>query len=107
MIELQVFLLCTNFSIEIEDSSGAKPASKKESSGDVGQQKEKLEKLVEEMEKKLVHRDHGLDDKERNKAKKLRKVQLALKKQKEQQQILMEQELQEEEEKLFYEKKYK
>lgn len=59
------------------------------------------------MEKKLVQRDHGLDDKERNKAKKLRKVQLALKKQKEQQQILMEQKLKEEEEKLFYEKQYK
>jgi uncharacterized protein (UPF0147 family) len=61
---------------------------------------------VQEMEQKLVQRDHALDEKERNKAKKLRKMQLALKKQKEKERFLREQKLKEEEEKLFYEKQY-
>ena len=90
--------------LEIEEQSGEKD---KQSKGSPEGQKEKLQKLVEEMEKKFVKRDHALDDSEKSKAHKLRKVQLALKKQKEKQQILMEQKLKEEEEKLFYEKQYK
>lgn len=91
--------------IELDGEDG-----KNQNSGEgknIGAQKEKLAKLVEEMEKKLVMRNGALNDKEKIKAKKLRKVQLALKKHKEQQHILMEQKLKEEEEKLFYEKQYK
>ena len=65
-----------------------------------------LEKLVKEMENKLVQKDQALDDKEKLKSKKIRKMQLALKKQKEKEKILNEQKIKEEEEKLFYEKQY-
>lgn len=44
-----------------------------------GSQKEMLEKLVHEMENKLVQKDRALDDKEKLKSKKIRKMQLALK----------------------------
>ena len=59
------------------------------------------------MERKLVQRDQALDDQERKKSKKLRKMQLALKKQREKEKFLLEQKQKEEEEKLFYEKQYK
>ena len=69
-------------------------------------QKEMLEKLVQEMENKLVQKDMALDEKEKLKLKKIRKMQLALKKQKEKERILSEEKQKEEEEKLFYEKQY-
>jgi len=70
-------------------------------------QKEQLEKLVKEMEQKLVQRDNTIDEKEKKKARKIRKIQLILRKQREKEKYLREQKLKQEEEKLFYENKYK
>jgi len=97
----------SKYNTELDGEDGLKASDSSSIKKNIGEQKEKLTKLVEEMEKKLVVRDTALNGKEKSKAKKLRKVQLALKKQKEEQQILLEQKRKEEEEKLFYEKQYK
>lgn len=65
-------------SIELENFDDQNPSIDQNAYNN-SSQKEKLEKLVEEMEHKLVQPNQGMDNKERQKAKKLRKTQLALK----------------------------
>ena len=71
--------LCINLELEEFDQKGARTKSKQPKTDLGASQKEKLEQLVAEMEHKLVQRDDVMDEKEKIKAKKMRKVQLALK----------------------------
>lgn len=73
-----------NFDVEIDEfeeenmpTSKAKIAKKKSEFN--SSQKDKLQQMVSDLEHKLVQKDNALDDIEKNKVKKLRKIQLALK----------------------------